>query len=147
MKISWGMKITVTYVLFIIGVLIMVLVFMNQDVHLVTDNYYMKELEYQNQIDKINRTNELPKQLEIIKEEQSLKLVFPLQFKSEKIEGSIQLYRPSDPSKDFSISINTDSSGSQTISTEKFSKGIWKLKVDWAVMGIGYYNEKILMVN
>jgi hypothetical protein len=147
MKISWGVKIAATYIIFVIGVLVMVLIFMNQDVHLVTDNYYAKELEYQNQIDKINRTNQLDEQLQIMNQPSLIKFIFPQQFKTEKIQGKIQFYRPSDQSKDFVIDIMTDTSNSQIVGTEKFSKGVWRVKIDWSVKENTYYNEKILLVN
>lgn len=147
MKVSWGVKIAATYIIFVIGVLVMVLIFMNQDVHLVTDNYYAKELEYQNQIDKINRTNQLHEQLQIINQPSSINFIFPQQFKTDKVYGKIHFYRPSDQSKDFEIDISTDSSNSQIVRTEKFSKGVWRVKVDWGVNDNSYYNEKILLVN
>lgn len=147
MKISWGTKIAATYILFVIGVLIMVFVFMNQDVPLVTDNYYAKELEYQNQIDKINRTNQLEEPLQIINKQSSINFIFPKQFYYNTIAGTIHFYRPSDPAKDFAVKISADTSNTQIVSTNKFIKGVWKVKVDWEVNGMSFYNEKILMVN
>ncbi len=147
MKISWGTKIAATYILFVIGVLIMVFVFMNQDVPLVTDNYYAKGLEYQNRIDIISRTNQLEEQLQIINQQSSVKFIFPNQFDYNSIAGTIHFYRPSDPAKDFALNISADTSRTQIVSTNKFIKGVWKVKVDWKVNGITFYNEKILMVN
>lgn len=147
MKISWGTKIAAVYILFVIGVLIMVFVFMNQEVHLVTDNYYAKELEYQNHIDKVNRTNQLEEQLDIRNQQTFIKFIFPKQFDYKTIKGTINFYRPSDPAKDISFEITPDSFNTQIVSTEKLTKGIWKVKVDWLANNISYYNEKIIMVN
>ncbi|MDQ7817668.1 MAG: FixH family protein [Melioribacteraceae bacterium] len=147
MKISWGVKIAATYIIFVIGVLVMVFIFMNQDVHLVTDNYYAKELEYQKQIDKINRTNQLEEQLQIINQQSFVQFIFPVQFKPEEITGKINFYRPSDQSKDIAIDVATDTSNSQVVFTDIFVKGVWKVKVDWSVKENHYYNEKILLVN
>lgn len=147
MKISWGVKIAATYIIFVTGVIIMVMIFMNQDVHLVTENYYAKDLEYQEQIDKIDRTARLKEQLEIVNLQSAIKFVFPTEFSSEVISGHIHFYRPSDQSQDFGVEITTDSAHVQTISTVNMMKGVWKVKVDWAANGNTYYNEKILMVN
>lgn len=147
MKISWGTKIAATYIIFVVGVLIMVFIFMNQDVHLVTENYYSKELEFQNHIDKINRTNQLEEQLQIINQTSAIKFIFPKQFDYKTIKGSINFYRPSDPSKDLTIKIAPDSFNTQLVITEKLNKGIWKVKVDWLANNNNYYNEKIIMVN
>lgn len=147
MKISWGIKIAATYIIFVIGVIIMVLIFMNQDVHLVTDNYYAKELEYQEQIDKVDRTSRLKEQLQIVNLQSDIKFIFPAEFSSSVISGRIDFYRPSDQSQDFTVEIRTDSLLTQIISTAKLMKGVWKVKVDWSANGDTYYNEKILMVN
>lgn len=147
MKISWGIKIAATYIIFVIGVIIMVLIFMNQDVHLVTDNYYAKELEYQEQIDKVDRTSRLKEQLQIANLQSDIKFIFPAEFSSSVISGRIDFYRPSDQSQDFTVEIRTDSLLTQIISTAKLMKGVWKVKVDWSANGDTYYNEKILMVN
>jgi hypothetical protein len=147
MKISWGIKIAASYILFVAGVLIMVFVFMNQDVPLVTDNYYAEGLEYQNKIDKINRTNQLEEQLQIINQQDEIKFIFPKQFDYKSLGGKIQFYRPSDSSKDFVVDIDTDSSLTQHVAKQKFIKGIWKVKVDWGSNSNYYYNEKILMLN
>lgn len=147
MKISWGIKIAATYIIFVIGVIIMVLIFMNQDVHLVTDNYYAKELEYQEQIDKVDRTSRLKEQLQIVNLQSDIKFIFPAEFSSSVISGRIDFYRPSDQSQDFTVEIRTDSLLTQMISTAKLMKGVWKVKVDWSANEDTYYNEKILMVN
>lgn len=147
MKISWGTKIAAAYIVFVIGVLIMVFVFMNQEVHLVTDNYYAKELEYQNHIDKINRTNQLEEQLDIRNQQTVIKFIFPKQYNYKSIKGTINFYRPSDPAKDISFEITPDSFNTQIVSTEKLAKGVWKVKVDWLANNISYYNEKIIMVD
>ncbi|MDP2038234.1 MAG: FixH family protein, partial [Ignavibacteria bacterium] len=62
LKLNWGFGIAVTYILFVVVTLVMVFIFMNQDVSLETENYYSKGIEYQGQIDKINRTQSLPEQ-------------------------------------------------------------------------------------
>jgi hypothetical protein len=147
MKLNWGFRIAATYILFIIGVLVMVVIFMNQDVELVTENYYAKELTYQNEIDKKNRTNALSDQLEIKKEDDSLLIMFPKQFNAAGISGLIYFYRPSDESRDFVMSIKADSSGIQSIPSNKLIRGLWKIKVEWEVGSESYINEKILMAD
>lgn len=147
MKLNWGTGITVVYVFFIIGTLTIVFIFMNQDVTLEKDNYYSEGLAYQQQIDKINRTKSLPEQLEIIQEEALIKFIFPNFFQKKSISGTIFFYRPSDSGKDFSISINTDTTNIQTVSVLDFEKGLWKIKVDWNSNENSYYNEKILILN
>ncbi len=147
MKISWGVRIALVYIIFVVALVAAVIVFINEDVHLVTDEYYAKELVYQHQIDKINRTNNLTEQLIIITEKESIHFNFPKIFRYNDLSGSIYFYRPSDSDKDFVVKIKPDSSNTQSVPTESLEKGLWKLKVEWYAKDISYYNEKILMIN
>jgi hypothetical protein len=147
MKLNWGKGIALVYTLFMIGVLIMVYIFMNQDVSLVTDDYYSKTLTYQKEIDKINRTNLLPENLLIKQNQDSILFTFPKMFASSSISGLIFFYRPSDQSKDFVLKINPDSRNTHTVPTKQLSNGLWKIKVEWSASDTSYYNEKIIMVN
>jgi len=147
MKISWGTGITAVYVFFVIALLAAVFVFMNQDVHLVTDDYYAKEIAYQQQIDKVNRTQSLNAQLKIKPASGFVGFAFPRLFKSNEINGKIHFYRPSDNSKDFFADVKVDSANSLEVATAGKEKGMWKVKVDWNAKGNSYYNEKIIMIN
>lgn len=147
MKLNWGFNIAAFYIFFVIVLLIGVFIFMNQDVGLVTNDYYAKEIAYQQEIDKSNRTNELTEQLEITVEPSRIKFSFPQMFNASNIGGIIHFYRPSDKQKDFVTNIVTDSSRIQIIDTRKLDIGLWKVKVDWTVQNVSYFNEKIIMVN
>ncbi len=76
-KWNWGTGIFLSIVIFMMILIGLVYVFMNQDVDLVTKNYYGKELKYQGQIDKINNTTELAKQVGISFINNSIQLTFP----------------------------------------------------------------------
>ncbi len=147
MKLNWGGGIAAVYILFMIGVLIMVYIFMNQDVTLETEDYYAKGINYQTQIDKIKRTSELPEQLLIEQVGEKIIFSFPKLFSEKEIGGTIFFFRPSDDKKDFTKEIKPDSSMQQNFSVLEIEKGLWKIKVDWIVKNNSYYNEKLIMVN
>lgn len=147
MKLNWGSGIAVVYILFVIAVLIAVVVFMNQDVSLETKDYYAKGIAYQEQIDKMNRANELPEKLEIEQAGNYLNFNFPKIFRPNEIGGMIYFYRPSNKQQDFLVNIQPDTSGIQTVPVASIEKGLWKIKIEWAAKGNSYYNEKIFMVN
>lgn len=147
LKFNWGTGITLTYSLFVLAVLIMVYIFMNQEVVLETNDYYAKGLEYQKQIDKVERTNKLPVQLEVNLTEENVEFLFPKLFSYKDISGKIIFYRPSSSNQDFTVNISADSSNIQKLLRRNLSKGLWKIKIDWAVLSNSYYNEKIIMVN
>lgn len=147
MKISWGVKIAAVYTLFVIGVMIMVFIFMNQDVSLVTDDYYAKGIKYQEQIEKMNRTKKLSEQLDIRVNAGYVAFAFPKFFKSNELGGTIHFFRPSDKTKDFTVKVETDTARVQNITTINLLKGLWKVKIDWNAKGSSFFNEKNLIIN
>ncbi|MDF1612241.1 FixH family protein [Stygiobacter electus] len=147
LKFNWGTGIALTYILFLIAILTMVFIFMNQDVALETNDYYAKGLEYQSQIDKIERTKNLTEQLEILNKNDQIVFNFPKIFANKIISGEIYFYRPSNNKSDFKSKIDLTDSLQQIIFTKNLEKGLWKIKVDWSVENQNYYNEKILMIN
>lgn len=144
---NWGFNIGAFYIFFVVVMLTTVLILMKHDVGLVTNDYYAKEIAYQEQIDKTNRTKELTEQLEINVEREYIKFSFPKMFGFDPIGGTIHFYRPSDKQKDFTKKIDLDSYGIQLIETGKLEKGLWKIKIDWNVRNNSYFNEQIFMVN
>ncbi|MBU2492054.1 MAG: FixH family protein [Bacteroidetes bacterium] len=146
MKFSWGKGIFAVYVLFMIVVLGTVAFTTTVDIDLVADDYYEQELIYQNEINKMNRTKELSEKVEIILEENNLRIVYPESIAS-GISGDLKFYRPSDQKLDFALNIKTDSAFTQIIPKDKLKAGLWKIKVDWKYSGIEYLNEKIMVVN
>ncbi|MBK6639846.1 MAG: hypothetical protein IPG39_00700 [Bacteroidetes bacterium] len=62
------------------------------------------------------------------------------------ISGAINIFRPSDKSKDQSIEISPDKEMKQLISTASLSKGMYRIKVDYEVDGSGYYSEKQIVI-
>lgn len=146
MKISWGTGIVIGIVIFVIISVTMTIIFMTQDVNLVTDKYYENSLQYQNEIDNQSRTLALNEEIEIIFNGKIVNILFPSSYVSKKITGELFFYRPSDPSLDFKIPLMLDESGKQIIPTERLEKGFWRLKLNWTMDGDGYYNERAITV-
>jgi len=146
MKFSWGVGISITIIVFLIGSLATVYFTTTVDYDLVAEDYYEKELVYQEQIDKMKRANELPEQLVIKLEGDNIKFKFPSIFNNSKIEGEIYFYKPSSEDLDVRATISLDEENSLYFSQADLSKGLWKIKVEWGVQGVEYYTEKIIMV-
>lgn len=143
---NWGKKIAVLYIGFVVATLAFVFFAMTQKVDLVTDNYYEKELKYQEQIDKIKKTKELKEKTEIQLIEKTVKIKFPSLPDKNIQKDFILFYRPSDPSKDVKIQVTADSLGFQLIPVEKLTKGFWKIKLNWTSGGSEFYDESMLNI-
>lgn len=108
MKINWGTGIVIAIIAFMSFIMYFV-ISMSTDHKfshdLVTDNYYQKELEFQDQIDATRNAKLLEEDVEIVKSEKGLQIYFPKIFKNE-MEGKVFLYRPSNKQLDFEIPIS-----------------------------------------
>ncbi len=146
MKISWGIKITILYTGFVLLILTLVSMAMNQKVDLVAKDYYEQEINYQDKINKGNRTNALKEALTWEVQQGALVLKFPEQFAGQKIAGSIYFFRPSDAALDKTIPLSAETL-LQSIPTNELKKGLYKIQINWVVNTEEYYNEGIIKIN
>ncbi|MDT3738752.1 MAG: FixH family protein [Candidatus Kapabacteria bacterium] len=147
LKMNWGIGIAVFYVSFVLLLIGFVIFTSFNKVDLVDENYYEKELDYQSNIDKINRTNNLALPLIIETVDNVVRLTYPKTGLTSDITGMITFFRPSDKKLDFILPVKPDDSWIQYIKNEKLTKGLWRIKVDWAVGDSAYYNEEVLIIN
>ena len=146
-KFNWGTGIFISIIIFMIITIGTVIFLMNQDVDLVASDYYNKGIQHQDQIDRVNRTNEMDEVVQISPENGFIRLVFPQLFAQKNFNGTIQFYRPSDSKKDFSLPISIDSSAQQIVPTQNLEKGYWKVKLNWTQDSVEYYKESSFVIN
>lgn len=137
----WGKGILISIIIFLAGTAFMIVIAFNSPEDLVIKNYYEKGVKYQDQIDRINRTNAL--QEKVIVEYTGLGLLIrvPKMFSPEKIRGEILFYRPSNAKEDMRVPLSVDSSGTVLISTAGLKKGFWKAELNWNADGKDYFKE------
>ena len=123
----------------------MTIIFMTQDVSLVSDNYYEKSLVYQDEIDKQSRTKSLSEQVKISFDGEVISISFPPEYLAKEISGEIFFYRPSDPKLDFKLPLQL-TEGNQFIPVSRIDKGFWRVKLNWIMDGNVYYNERAITV-
>ncbi|MCA6073257.1 FixH family protein [Fulvivirga sedimenti] len=138
---NWGYKIAISFVIFIGIIVTMVVISMNQDISLVSADYYEQELAYQDQIDRMERTRKLEKQPEIILDRNSGVITIDV-FDSTVDSGEILFFRPSDASMDKRVSF--PASGKLNIAVNDWEQGLWKVKLSWSVAGDDFYLEEIV---
>lgn len=143
---SWGIRITILYVGFVALIGTMVYLSMRQNVDLVSADYYQKELDFQNQLDRMNESKKLTAQPEVKPGVDQVSILFPAEFRNQKISGSVNFYRAADASRDFQMDIATDTAGVQQIANDKFISGAYTVKISWSAAGKNYYNESPLFI-
>jgi hypothetical protein len=146
MKFNWGTGIFIFLILFFIAIFSFVYFAFMQEVDLVEDDYYPKELNYEQQINKRNNLKKLGEQIRITQLKNHLTMVFPPSQKYNKIKGEILIYRPSDSRSDLKYKIELDSTNSQTINASKFLNGKYIVKVDWSYHELEYYQELTIIL-
>ena len=147
---NWGLKIGIVFVGFVVFMISMVIICMRQEnIHLVTENYYEKEIAYQDQIDNETNTvalkNDVPEIL-YAKENGMVTVQYPAGFSDASITGSILFFRPSDAKQDFTVPLKADPLRQQKVSVADLEKGLWKIKMEWSAVGKKYYLEEKLVV-
>jgi hypothetical protein len=144
---NWGWKIFFITAGFVLLVLFMVFRAMQQDFHLVYEDYYDKEIKYQGEIDNIKNARNLKDELKIeyLLREGKVKFTYPPDHKN-SIKGSIYFFRPSDSTLDISFPIKSGPDGTQFISVGSLKKGLWQVKVNWTYGSQEFQEEKNLTI-
>ena len=146
MKLNWGYKITIFYILFVVGIVYLVVQASRQQVDLVTTDYYSEEVKYQDRIDETKNAQSLSAPIKTTITQGVLTLEFPAELSGKEIKGDVLIYCPSDQKKDLSRNIVTENN-LMKISLPEQNKGFHKIKVKFNADGINYYFEKNLTIN
>jgi hypothetical protein len=144
----WPIGIVVAFVIFIGGISFAVSIMMRNDVPLTSSDYYAKEIAYQSQIDKTSRGLEPDRKPEIklLPSTRALEIVFPGKQAASPFSGKATFFRPSDPTKDFSITLQLDANGMQWINLRERAKGLWEIQLEWDENGVAYYYEEQILI-
>ncbi|MBI9056345.1 FixH family protein [Labilibaculum sp. DW002] len=140
-KMSWGTKLGIGASIYVIGVLAFVGFSTTQKINLVSKDYYPKEVEYQKQIDKLEKAKNLNESIQISQKKGKLQFQFPKNMHSD-VSGEIILYRPADYESDLKYTIQLDTNGYQEIESDQLLKGKYTVQIDWVHQQIGYYMEE-----
>jgi len=145
-KSMWGIGIVISFGIFGMCILAVVYIAMSSSVDLVSDDYYAKELKYQDHIDALKESDSLRTKIVFSFSPVSVDVHFPKIAASQAISGAIVFFRPSNKKNDFSTKIVIDSSYTQHISTEHIPKGMWKVQISWNAAGRAYYHEQPVII-
>lgn len=136
---NWGKGIILVFVAFAAIVFTMVGICMKQDdLHLVTANYYEEEIHYQDHIEKASNAAELADKALVFDAGQK-----ELQIRLESgAKGTLWLFRPSDAKLDQKLSLDFGKDPVRLVNLRSLKNGYWKVKLSWEKDGKAYYEEK-----
>ncbi|MFY0689223.1 MAG: FixH family protein [Cyclobacteriaceae bacterium] len=139
MKLNWGHYITIALLLFFAFIMYMVIGSFNQNIDLVSDDYYKQEIAYEDRIQQIKNQQEAKLSISAKASETGITINYPIA----NAQGKIQLYRPSEAKEDKFYKI---SGNEQFIAKKDLSKGRYILKIEWGDGVESYYQEIDLFV-
>jgi len=145
MKFTWGHGILITLALIVIGFSTALIRSFDNEHQLVTDDYYAKELAFQEQIDKQSRAIKDARDVTYQLGDSGLEISW-LPAPTGAITGEVSLIRPSDADQDVIQSITLNQDGVHTISQDLLISGRYQLQVNWQENGSAYYREHTIYI-
>lgn len=147
MKLNWGQSIAVFYSIFVALMILMVVKSTQNRVHMVQENYYEKDLNYESFRQKRENGFTVDKNIlvEYYKNNHSLAIKMPADINN--IEGDLTLFRPSNQFMDKKYTLKLDNDGIMRIDLDRaIAKGKWTIQIDWNDGQQSFYNEKYLVL-
>jgi hypothetical protein len=146
MKINWGFGIAVVYILFVVGMLSLVYKASQQNNDLVTNEYYEKAINYQQQIDATHNSLDKKEYLRFsfLKNEKAIEVNYPAI--SDTISGTITLYKPDNATLDFTVEMTSGASKTQKIKSKNLVHGQWTIKANWKNNALAFYEEQKIFI-
>ncbi|OOV16192.1 FixH family protein [Flavobacterium sp. LM4] len=149
MKINWGTGIVIAFGLFMTFILYFVFEVQSNskyDNDLVVEEYYKHDSHFQEEMARIQNSHDLQHKPSIKYVEDGVRITFPGTFESNKLEGNVLLYRPSNKKFDFNTQIALTNS-SLLIPQKKLVKGRWDVNMEWQYEGKKYLTKEVIYVN
>lgn len=135
MKLNWGTGILATLAVFVGMMAWFAMRAMNNPESLVAEDYYQRELHFQGDIDKLDRSRSAGHDVRVDPQADSLVFQFPRATSKGRITGRLQLMRPSDERADRVMDVHPDSAGRFAFATYDLLKGAYRLRLDWSIDG------------
>jgi hypothetical protein len=145
--IHWGHKVILVFLLFAAGMLTLVIKSMHAKIDMVTNDYYGAELQYQQVINGRQNAEKLSAPVNITQSGNEVTITFPPELHGQALQGQVLFYRPSDAHKDVSMPLQADAQGRQLVSKQRLTPGSYRVKIEWAVNKVPYFQESALYIH
>lgn len=147
MKLHAGHAIVAAMAAFIlIMTQFMVRAYHNQET-LVAEDYYAKELRYQEQIDKLQNASRLGEKVRFEMTPGSLEIRFPADVNGKLVSGELFLMRSDDARADRRVTVSVPEGTSFTVPTKDMLPGVYSVQLEWTADGVAYLAEDRIYVS
>ncbi|MEM6764943.1 MAG: FixH family protein [Bacteroidota bacterium] len=143
---SWGWKIALLYIGFVVMMLALVFGTTTTRFHLVTEDYYQREKVVDDHFIRVKNAEQLatPVVISYLSEAEEISLVFPAHMKT--VKGTILCYRPSNSDLDQTIELKVDSQNEVRLDGSKLQHGVWRIQVNWEGDTTSFFSEQVLVI-
>ena len=142
---NWGYKILFVLIAFVLGIFTLIYIASKQTNEMLDQNYYEKELNYQQVIDGKNNLRSLGTVNTQVKGD-SVLITFPTEAINGSVSGKIEFLKMDDQSKDKIIPITTQSSNPIMLLKSQFDKGKYSIRIDWLNNQSNYFYESTIFI-
>ena len=144
-RLNWGFGVTCGYALFALSTAGFVVFAMNQQVDLVSPDYYAESLQQDAHADAARRAEALGERVSIDVGARAVEVRIPEELVS-TAKGTIRFYRPSNAAADRVVPLALDKTGLQRAPLDGLAPGAWRVKLEWTASGLAYYVEQPMWV-
>ena len=143
MKVSWGNKLFIFFIIFGISMGTLVYKCFQTNYDLVSKEYYKDELAYQQVIDGSVHASSREFEIVIRQANGETEIFFPGSLHDKIVSGSTLFYFPQDAKHDFKVTLDKGDDTVQIVKHE-FYPGNYVAKISWSVDGKPYYTEQAI---
>ena len=140
MKFHWGHGIAAFYTLFVLTLIFVVVRSTGFDNSLVAEDYYRRDLNYQQEYERRSNSLSLPVGLRLEHSADTVRLAFPSVL-APSVTGNLHLYRPSSQRYDRKLPLRLDDSGQMEVPLQGLPPGRYVAIVEWTAGETDYYDE------
>ena len=143
---NWGNKIALVIIVFVGIMMGMVFVAFKQTNEMIDDNYYDKEIKYHSKIDASQSLRNFTTADIVTTSQNGVMIQIPSALCTQFSNGTIELLRSSDQSKDLNAGFTPDKNGQFLLSNEKLASGKYTARIAWKNDNKDYYKEQTIFI-
>lgn len=113
---------------------------------LVTENYYEKELLFQQDLDKLERAAAHGEAVRMEVKDQQLRITFPAALRGKAISATLEMMRPSDARADQRMELQASPEGTLAVPVAGWMRGRYRARLEWRVDGSEHLSEQHVTV-
>lgn len=143
---NWGWKIVILYGSFVAMMVTLVVMSVRQDIPMVTEDYYEKDLQYETHMNRVANSANLEEDVKVVYNQKTQQITITFPETMIDLTGEILCFRPSQEGLDFTLPIENLENNTITFGTSEMINGRWKVKIDWEGDEEIYYTETAVFI-